>query len=107
MTGLTDILIAQALDPPAEPPALTVAELLAASLVSHNDARALRKQQPRPRAAIWSALNKAYHLRMDAHALDPEHTDPAWLDEQAVTIPEWDTHAVMLAFYEQQLLLNA
>lgn len=67
-----------------------VASLLAQSWAAHAD----RKR---------GKLSDAYEFRRRAHELDPEHTDPAWQDEQAKTPRGVDTHKAVMAFYEEAL----
>lgn len=87
---------------------MTVTKLLTASFHDHQEARALRRLGSRRDVpAVWAALTRAYRLRQEAHEADPDHTDPAWRVEQAHTTSTLDTHQVLMAFYEQQLLLNA
>lgn len=81
-----------------------VGELLTASLSAHQAAREARRQKDGVTAL--AAVRSAYDLRLTAEAVDPEHTDPAWAGEQAVTISQWDTHAVLMTFYRQQLGLS-
>jgi len=45
-------------------------------------------------AASW--LEKALSLRLEAHAADPQHADPAWAQDK---VP----HAELVAFYQTYL----
>jgi hypothetical protein len=80
---------------------MTVADLLRDSLAEHKAALAERQ-----RKAFISAiphLERAYRLRLDAHREDPEHSDPAWAEEEQHTPTGRSTHEDLLAFYKQQL----
>lgn len=77
-----------------------IARLLTASLKAHQDAkRARHDRKPALCREHWQA---ALNARVDAHALDPEHTDPAWAEEQAHTPGRYDTHSEMLQFYAER-----
>lgn len=45
-----------------------------------------------------AALTEACRLRVEAHALDPDHVDPAWREE-----PVTHDHDTLLTFYGDQL----
>ena len=66
---------------------MTVQELLAASLALHEQSLPV-KGRPRNMAN----LAQAAALRVEALALDPEMTDPAWVQGKA-------SHADLMAFY--------
>jgi hypothetical protein len=48
-------------------------------------------------------LQRAYDLRKDAHALDPEHTAAAWTVDQQATPTGRDTHSDLMTFYRSHL----
>lgn len=70
---------------------MTVRGLLTASRAAHQRSFQHRgridKQGRLSKAAelhkAGPAIEEAVKLRLQAHALDPEHLDPAWLDDQA------------------------
>lgn len=73
---------------------MSVAELLAASRAAHQRYRDALDQRtstgsviPGDPAAQGLSLTEAQRTRLEAHALDPEQTDPAWKadDDQALT----------------------
>lgn len=68
-----------------------VSDLLARSLSAHERAKPQRGQR-RDHAAALAHWTEALTLRLEAHALDPEHTDAAW--------GQTPRHADMLAFYD-------
>jgi len=87
---------------------MTVAQLLEQSHAAH-----IRYREAIPRriaggestivvpgdaTAAYQALFDACRLRTEALALDPQRTDPAWLDE----VPVRD-HDALLTFYADQL----
>lgn len=86
----------------------TIRELLDQSRTAHQEYRAnvtrriaqaqstviVRGDAERAGAALW----RACRLRVEAHALDPQQTDPAWQDE-ANSHP----HDELLDFYSDQL----
>jgi hypothetical protein len=78
-----------------------VSDLLARSLAAHKRAQQLRHKGDSAAATV--ALTEARDLRMQAIAEDPEHTDPAWTDEQGAASPGTDTHAAMMQFYATKL----
>lgn len=78
---------------------MTVADLLTASREAHRRKHALANRRlngqhvpdyPAAEAAIADALD----LRLQAHTLDPDHTDPAWAKDP---IP----HDDLVAFYRR------
>jgi hypothetical protein len=77
-----------------------VARLLRDALSAHEAAKEARRQK-RPDAR--DLLIQARELRIEAHRLDPDHTAPAWFEEQVITPNGKDTHRELLAFYAQQL----
>lgn len=77
-----------------------IARLLAQSLQAHQDAK--RARNSRKPALCREHWQTALNARMDAHALDPKHTDPAWAEEQAKTPHAYDTHTEMLQFYAER-----
>ena len=82
-----------------------VSDLLARSLAIHEQAKPLWSgtgpNRRRLRDRDWVKLAEACELRQRAHALDPEHTDQAWKDEQGRTAFGVDTHKVLMDFYHQ------
>jgi hypothetical protein len=79
-----------------------VADLLANSRAAHQAALPGSKKSGRPR--LWKdSLRLARELRVQAHAIDPTHSDPAWQAEQDVTPRGYDTHEMLLDFYEDKL----
>lgn len=75
-----------------------VAELLSNSRGAHLAWRKAKAEKNLSEARIQ--LQNAAEDRAAAHALDPEHTLPAWADELATT--KFD-HAALTLFYSQQL----
>lgn len=70
-----------------------VSDLLSASLREHE------QSNPRPgRRRDMAALGRAATLRVEALALDPDMTDPAWTQGRA-------THAQLMAFYSDMRLI--
>lgn len=79
------------------PASEAVADLLERSHVAHVAYRdAIRAGDP-PALATVNLVNAQRH-RLSAHALDPDHTDPAWTAD-AAKYP----HDELVAFYAQQL----
>lgn len=80
---------------------LAVKAALQDSMAAHR----LASAPPRgKRPDNWlEALQRAYTLRKAAHAMDPQHTAPAWEDEQALTPRGEDTHRSLLRFYKERL----
>jgi len=72
---------------------MTVPELLAASLAYHEQSLP-KPGQPRN---MWN-LTCAASLRVEALALDPEMTDPAWSKGKA-------SHADLMKFYAEKQVL--
>jgi len=85
---------------------MTVAELLKESLSLHRQAMPVTVGQGSRRRTSKTRdrekLRQAYELRKQAHALDPEHDDEAWADEQSVTPVGYDTHEMFMRFYRDQ-----
>lgn len=77
-----------------------VTQLLGQSHVAHERAKQARRRQS---ADASAHLVEARDRRLEAHALDPLHTAPAWVAEQPKTPTGRDTHTEMLAFYDEQL----
>ena len=73
-----------------------VAQLLSDSWAVHKSALPSAKGQRRNTEGAKEKWGVARSLRLAAHALDPEHTDPAWSIGPA-------DHVVMCAFYDAQL----
>lgn len=73
-----------------------VARLLADSLTVHNSAKPAGKGQRRDMTQALEKWGTARALRLSAHALDPEHADPAWANERVA-------HEAMMLFYDQKL----
>jgi hypothetical protein len=86
----------------------TVAALLQAAAAAHgrySHARGVMAQgQMRRRPdllACGQAVRDALAARIEAHALDPQHTDPAWIaDQQAM---HGQSHDAMVTFYASYL----
>ena len=86
----------------------TVAALLQAASAAHGRysyARGLMAQGRLTRRpdllACGQAVRAALAARIEAHALDPQHTDPAWIaDQQAM---RGQSHDAMVAFYSAYL----
>lgn len=80
-----------------------VKTLLADSFAAHTRALTLRQRGDLP--AGDTQLTIARDKRLEAHALDPKHTAPAWTPDA----DHWrvyaasDVHAELLAFYERRL----
>ena len=108
-------MIPDACTPPVDSPipdaSLTVATLLAQSRAAH-----LRKKhhagRADPKGRVLSApdypqaehaIREAIRTREEAHALDPDHTDPAWVSDQALN--HGVSHEVLMAFFRQYLLI--
>jgi len=70
-----------------------VADLLAASQAAHQTALLLRQRRD---TAHRDHLIRARDLRLEAHAADPAHADPAWALERA-------DHDALLVFYARML----
>jgi hypothetical protein len=99
-TPAAEILIqpahtAEAIDHPALD--AKVSALLTASRAAHEQAKALRRSHRVAEAR--DALSTAARLRREAHALDPDHIGPAWVEEQRQTPRGRDTHAELIAWY--------
>ena len=67
-----------------------VAELLAASLAAHQQSLPIKG-----RARDMAALQRAADLRVEALALDPGMSDPAWAQGKA-------SHADLMQFYRSK-----
>lgn len=77
----------------------TVAALLTASREAHKRKHAFanrlhHKQHVPDYPAAEAAIAEALDLRLQAHALDPDHTDPAWAKD---AVP----HEELVAFYRR------
>lgn len=71
----------------------TVSELLTASRSAHEQAKVARlHRKPEARDLLVQARDQ----RLEAHALDPEHTATDWGQERT-------THEAYLLFYAEQL----
>jgi hypothetical protein len=79
-----------------------VATLLKDSMAAHAQWRMLKPTQPEQASA---ALRSAAALRVQAHEADPDHSDPAWQQEQPKTARGRDTHEELMAFYRAQGVL--
>lgn len=75
-----------------------VERLLAASMVAHQQALAARHQKQFVQAQTY--LTTARDRRLEAHALDPEHTAPAWSD---TSTKGRERHEDLMDFYDMQL----
>lgn len=87
----------------------SVAELLAQSKAAHQRYRHASgsiKKAGNP-AVQEAAISDALVTRLAAHDLDPDHTDPAWSEEQGFTHQNEDTHNVLVAFYRKWLEIPA
>lgn len=51
------------------------------------------------------AIQEALTARTEAHVLDPQHTDPAWLEDQQAM--KGQTHDALVAFYVAYLAPEA
>lgn len=84
-----------------------VGKLLQQSWDAHKVYRMNAGDGKKGMAAKWpvqqQALQRAYECRAEAHALDPEHTDPAWGTEQEKTHSSVDTHTTLIQFYQKML----
>lgn len=78
-----------------------VAALLARSMAKHREAFALRGAKQHD--ASNQLLEEARRLRLDADALDPNHHQRAWSDEQTATPRGTNTHLALLAFYDRHI----
>lgn len=80
---------------------MTIADLLRESMAEHRTALAHRQRK----AAVSAIphLERAYRLRLDADREDPNHSDPAWQEEEQHTPTGRSTHTDLMQFYEQQL----
>src|SRR3990167_8808561 len=96
---------------PTESKPLTVAILLAQSRAAH-----LRKKHHAGRAdkkgtvisppdypQAEQAIREAIRYREEAHTLDPDHTDPVWVSDQALN--RGVSHEALLAFFRQYLTI--
>lgn len=87
---------------------MSVAELLDQSRAAHQRYRDNLPRRvpagsqtvavPGDAVVAGAALIDACRLRVEAHALDPHQTDPAWKDE-----PVTHDHDALLTFYGEQL----
>jgi len=77
-----------------------IARLLTVSQKAHQDARRARHDQKPSRAREYWQV--ALDARTDAHTQDPEHLDPAWAEEQALTPGRYDTHSELMQFYAER-----
>ena len=76
-----------------------VTDLLAQAKVAHQAALIARNQRVPDRVEAEAQLRRAYELRTEADALDPEHTARAWSGGGG---PE-PTHEQLMAFYRDKL----
>jgi hypothetical protein len=79
----------------------SVADLLARSRASHRNGKDARARREMERSVF--AFREAQRLRLEAAALDPDQSDPAWAEEDGFTGPGKNTHESLLAFYAQVL----
>ena len=79
----------------------SVSDLLNQAWTSHTAYRSAvrRKDQVGAKAALQAALD----ARTEAELLNPARDDDAWKLEGSRTTRGTDTHAAMMAFYEEQL----
>jgi len=91
-------------EPPA--PAVTVQQLLKDSWTAHKAAAELRRQRV-GRGQVRPYIERALELRLQAHELDPDHRDSAWVIEGMQTARGVDTHDALVTFYRQQLAAPA
>lgn len=65
---------------------MTIAELLAQSRAAHARYRQIHSQSKGTNLhAMGATVQEALSTRLDAEALDPERTDPAWVEDQQAT----------------------
>lgn len=77
-----------------------ITRLLALSLKAHQEAKQARaKHQHTHCRDLWQ---QALDARIDAHTLDPDHTDDAWQVEQASSPRGRDTHIELMQFYAER-----
>jgi hypothetical protein len=88
-------------DPPAQP----AGDLVRRSWLAHAAAAEARRARV-PAGLRRQDVQAALDLRLQAHALDPEHLDPVWAEEANKTPNGKDTHTELVAFYQQQLRLT-
>lgn len=74
-----------------------VADLLRRSHAQHHQAQAARKVKNH--AGHLLCCSEALDLRLSAHALDPDHADPAW----AAEVLKKFRHDALIAFYAHEL----
>lgn len=87
---------------------MTVAQLLFQATAAHTKYRMATGSKKRPvvdEAGVRAGLIEAYTLRTQANLLDPNHLDPAWASEQALTHSAIDTNQSLLDFYVRQIKL--
>lgn len=78
---------------------MTVPQLLQKSRDAHAAYRRIADglgDRASKRVAKVAQLRVARDMRQKAHDLDPDHDDPAWLEDRT-------PHAVLMAFYAQQV----
>lgn len=80
-----------------------VARLLTAAQQAHQQAK--RAAHDQKHTQCRQLRQQALNARVDAHTLDPEHTDPAWAEEQALTPTGRDTHIELMQFYAERGLV--
>lgn len=88
---------------------MTVAQLLAASRAAHQRSFQHRgrigkdgKVSAVPQLQTAGAeIQQALRLRLEADAIDPEHLDPAWLEDQAAN--KGQSHEQMVTFLGRYL----
>ena len=84
----------------ADPTSVTPSDLLARSRARHAQYRGMASLRNYP--ALEACLSEALTLRQQAQALDPEHADPAWIEDQAAM--KGVSSADLCAFYEKYLV---
>lgn len=80
-----------------------VGDLLKASLAAHMQAKQRGVRDPDRAERSRRAWTEARQLRLEAIALDPGRSDPAWEEERGMTPRGRDTHTALLAFYDEVL----
>ncbi len=88
-------------EPDPEPMA-TIGELLAESWRAHGMAAEMRRQRSAP-GLRRQQVERALSTRLQAHELDPTHSDPAWALDGKKGPNGSDVHADAVTFYRQQL----
>src|SRR3990167_1542909 len=109
-------MIPDACTPPTDSPTPDKPKRSVATLLAQSRAAHLRKKHHAGKAdkrgsvvpppdypQAEQAIREAIRTREEAHALDPDHTDPAWVSDQALN--HGVSHEVLMAFFRQYLLI--